>query len=36
MNKDVAKEFRVNATTVSMLVSKARKNPRFIDELFAK
>jgi len=36
MNKDVAKEFRVGVNTVSKLVSKASKNPRFIDELFSK
>jgi transposase len=34
--KDVAKEFRVSIATVSMLVSKARKKPEFIKELFSK
>ena len=34
--KDVAKYFRVSYATVTMLVSKSKKNPRFIDELFAK
>ena len=34
--KDIAKEFRVSTATVTMLVSKARKRPHFIDELYDK
>jgi hypothetical protein len=34
--KDIAKQFRVTVATVGMLVSKARKKPKFMDELFAK
>ena len=36
MVKDVAKEYRSTVTTVGLLVSKARKNPKFIEELFTK
>ena len=33
---DVAKEFRVKEYTVSLYVTEARKNPRFIRDLFSK
>ena len=36
MVKDVAKQFRVSVITVGQLIIKARKKPKFIDELFAK
>ena len=31
----VAKEYRVGFNTVTVLISKARKNPKFIAELFS-
>ena len=34
--KDVAKEYRVTVSTVGVLVSKAKRKPQFIKELFAK
>ena len=34
--KDVAKEYRVTVSTVGVLVHKARRKPKFIEELFAK
>ena len=36
MVKDVAKEHRVSVATVNMLVSKVRKKPELISELFDK
>ena len=36
MHKDIAKAHRVSVTTVSMLVSKAKRKPKFIQELFVK
>ena len=36
MVKDVAKEYRVTISTVNMLVSKSRKKPKLISELFDK
>ena len=35
LQKDVAKAHRVNATTVSQLVTKAKKNKNFINELLS-
>jgi hypothetical protein len=34
--KDVAKEYRVTVSTVGVLVHKANRKPKFIEELFAK
>ena len=36
MVKDVAKDFRVSIGTVNMLVSRTRKKPELISELFDK
>ena len=36
MFKDVAKEYRVSVATVGVLVSKAKRKPQFIKELFHK
>ena len=34
--KDIAKEYRITIPLISIYVSKAKKNPKFISELFAK
>ena len=36
MHKDIAKEFRASVGTINGLVSKAKRNPKFISELFSK
>ena len=36
MHKDIAKVHRVSVATVGMLVSKAKRKPKFIQELFIK
>ena len=34
--QDISKEYRASKATVSMLVVKAKRNPKFISELFDK
>ena len=36
MHKDIAKVHRVSVATAGMLVSKARRKPKFVQELFVK
>ena len=35
MTKDIAKVHRVTQSTVTKLISKAKRKPKFVEELFA-
>ena len=36
MTKDIAKMHRVSQSTVTMLISKAKRKPKFVKELFTR